>query len=148
MPAQSPSHVWLFATPWTVACQAPLSMEFSRQEHWSKLPFPTPGDLPDPGIELMSLELADWFFTTELPENTAEAPWQSPLPSNSQAWLQAFVLVGTSGDKLIICDVTASHFPLMNCSTLSLNVRVWSNQLQILYLKVSFLEPRLGLFSY
>ena len=39
------------AIPWTVACQAPLSMGFSRQEHWSELPFPSPGDLPDPGIE-------------------------------------------------------------------------------------------------
>ena len=40
-----------FVTPWTVPSQAPLSMEFSRQEYWSGLPFPTPGDLPDPGIE-------------------------------------------------------------------------------------------------
>ena len=48
------SHVLLIATPWTVACQAPLSMEFSRQEHWSGLPFPPPGDLPNPGIEPMS----------------------------------------------------------------------------------------------
>ena len=40
-----------FATPWTVAHQAPLSMEFSRQEYWNGLLFPTPGDLPDPGIE-------------------------------------------------------------------------------------------------
>ena len=39
------------ATPWTVAHQAPLSVGFSRQEHWSGLPFPSPGDLPDPGIE-------------------------------------------------------------------------------------------------
>ena len=38
-------------TPWTVACQAPLSMEFSREEYWSGLPFPSPGDLPNPGIE-------------------------------------------------------------------------------------------------
>ena len=45
------SHVWLFETPWTVACQAPLSMGFSRQEYWSSLPFPPPGDLPDPGIK-------------------------------------------------------------------------------------------------
>ena len=45
------SHVWLFATPWTVAHQAPQSMEFSRQEYWSGLPFPSPGDLPDPEIE-------------------------------------------------------------------------------------------------
>ena len=39
------------ATPWTVACQAPLFMGFSRQEYWNGLPFPSPGDLPDPGIE-------------------------------------------------------------------------------------------------
>ena len=45
------SCVWLFATPWTIACQAPLSMGFSRQEHWSGLPFPSPGDLPNPGIK-------------------------------------------------------------------------------------------------
>ena len=45
------SLVWLFATPWTVAGQAPRSMEFSRQEYWSGLPFPSPGDLPHTGIE-------------------------------------------------------------------------------------------------
>ena len=48
---QSPSHVWLFATPLTVVHQAPLSMGFPRQEYWSGLPFPPPGDCPDPGIE-------------------------------------------------------------------------------------------------
>ena len=45
------SRIWLFATPWTVAFQASPSMGFSRQEYWSGLPFPSPGDLPDPGIE-------------------------------------------------------------------------------------------------
>ena len=45
------SHVRLFATPWTVAHQTPQSMEFSRQEYWSVLPLPSPGDLPNPGIE-------------------------------------------------------------------------------------------------
>ena len=45
------SRVWLFVTPWTVACQAPPSMEFSRQEYWSGLPFPSPGDLPNPRIK-------------------------------------------------------------------------------------------------
>ena len=45
------SRVWLFATPWTVAYKAPLSMEFSRQEYWSGFPLPSPGDLPNPGIE-------------------------------------------------------------------------------------------------
>ena len=48
---KSLSPVGLFATQWTVAYQAPPSMEFSRQEYWSRLPFPSPGDLPDPGIE-------------------------------------------------------------------------------------------------
>ena len=48
------SHVQLFATPWTVACQAPLSMGFSKQEHCSGLLCPPPGNLPDPGIEPMS----------------------------------------------------------------------------------------------
>ena len=61
------SHVPLFVTPLTVACQTSLSMEFSRQEYWSGLPFPTQGDLPDPGIEhasLVSPALAGGFFTT------------------------------------------------------------------------------------
>ena len=47
-----------FATPWTVVHQPPLSMGFSRQEYWSGLPFPSPGDLPDPGIKTSSLALA------------------------------------------------------------------------------------------
>ena len=51
------SHVQFFAVPCTVACQAPLSMEFSRQEYWSRLPFPSPGDLPDPRIKPVSAAL-------------------------------------------------------------------------------------------
>ena len=61
------SRVGVFATLWTVAGQAPLSLGFSRQEYWSGLRFPAPGDLPDPGIEpasLMSPALAAGFFTT------------------------------------------------------------------------------------
>ena len=61
------SHVRLFSTLWTVACQAPLSMGFSRQEYWSELPCPPPGDLPDPWIEPKSLRspvLAGGLFTT------------------------------------------------------------------------------------
>ena len=64
------SRVQLLATPWTVALQAPLSMGFSRQESWSRWPFPSPGDLPNPGIKPMSLvspALPGRFFTTELP---------------------------------------------------------------------------------
>ena len=64
------SCVRLFATPWTVTLQAPLSVGFPRQEYWSGLPFPTPRDLLDPGIEPLSLaspELAGCFFTTSPP---------------------------------------------------------------------------------
>ena len=56
-----------FVTPWTAALQAPLSMEFTRQEYWSGLPFPSPGNLPDPGIEPVSPALAGRFFTAEPP---------------------------------------------------------------------------------
>ena len=64
------SHVQFFVTPWTVACQVALSMEFSRQEYWSRLPFPPlPEDLPDPRIKPMSLSpaLAGGFFSIAPP---------------------------------------------------------------------------------
>ena len=61
------SRVQLFVTPWTVANQAPLSMGFSRQEYWTGLLFPPPGDLPNPGMEPMSPALAGGFFTAEPP---------------------------------------------------------------------------------
>ena len=64
---QSLSRVQLFVTPWTVACCAPLSMGFSRQEYWSGLLFISPQDLPDPGIEPRSPALHS--YTTEPPAN-------------------------------------------------------------------------------
>ena len=67
MHASTFSHVQLLMTPWTIARQALLSMKFPRQEYWSGLSFPTPGDLPDSRIELMSLAssaLASGFLTT------------------------------------------------------------------------------------
>ena len=69
---KSVSRVLLFATPWTVAYQAPPSMGFSRQEYWSGLPFPSPGDLPDPGIESGSPALEAESFNLWA---TREAPW-------------------------------------------------------------------------
>ena len=70
------SHVWLFANPWTVACRISLSMEFSRQEYWSRLPFPTPVDLPVPRTETASPELADGFSVS----------WEAKI--NSEFWIQ------------------------------------------------------------
>ena len=57
------SHIWFFANPWTSARQAPLSMGFSRQDYWSGLPCPPPGDLLHPGMVLKSPALAGMFFT-------------------------------------------------------------------------------------
>ena len=71
----------LFVTLWTVACQAPLSMRFFRQEYWSGLPFPPPGDLPKPGIKLTSPAspaLAGRFFTTRQIISYLGIPWFSP----------------------------------------------------------------------
>ena len=65
------SYVWLFVTSWTVAFQAPLSMEFPRQEYWSGLPFHTPRGLPNPRIKPAPLAPPKWaggrFFTTVSP---------------------------------------------------------------------------------
>ena len=70
---KSLSCLRLFATPWTVAYQAPPSMEFSRQEYWSGLPFPAPGDLPDLGIEPRSPALR----ADTLPSEPPGKPWSS-----------------------------------------------------------------------
>ena len=96
MPLLSPfSHVRLFATPWTVARQAPLSMGFSRQEYWSGLPFPSPGDLPDPGIKPVSLAspvLAGRFFTH----------WATWEASHKTVFLQ--ITTGQDTDKSHLSD--------------------------------------------
>ena len=81
-------------TPWTVAKQAPLSMRFLRQEYWSGLPLLPPGDLPDPGMEPMSLvspAMAGRFFTTEPPEKPSISPKgnsTSILHTFKNKWLQ------------------------------------------------------------
>ena len=70
LPCAVLSRVQDFVTLWAVANQAPLSVKFSKQEYWSQVPFPNPGDLTDPGIKLMSPAppvLAGGFFTTESP---------------------------------------------------------------------------------
>ena len=68
------SHVWLFVTPWTAAAQAPLSIGFSRQEYWTGLPFPPPGDLPNPGIEPLS-PVVPALQMGSLQLNHQESPW-------------------------------------------------------------------------
>ena len=90
---KSLSRVQLFATLWTVAHQAPPSMEFSKQEYWSELPFPSPGDLPDPGIEPRSPILQTDASTSEplnflmfkLVLEKAEEP-EVKLPTSAGSW--------------------------------------------------------------
>ena len=83
---KSLSRVRLFATLWTVAHHAPLSMGFSRQEYWSGLPFPSPGDLPDPGIKPRSPALQADALTSEPP---GKPPGNPPpeLPCYSRTFL-------------------------------------------------------------
>ena len=89
---QMPSCVQFFVTPWTVAHQVPLSMGYSRQEYWSGLPFPPPGDLPDPGVEPASPHCMQ-ILTAEppgkvylYPASVSEPLWsQAPASSSSPA---------------------------------------------------------------
>ena len=88
---KSLSRVWLFGTPWTVAYQAPPSMGFSRQEYWSGLPFPSPGNLPNPGIEPRSPAFQADALTSEPPGK----------PKSRGNW----------GWKFIICQGPNTGFP-------------------------------------
>ena len=103
------SHVWLSVTLWTVACKALLSMGFSRQEHWSGLPCPPLGNLPDPGIEpasLRSLALAGGFFMTS-------TTWEAP----TGIILQTFSLLFTA-ELLKRVSLVTSWFPVFSAPCL------------------------------
>ena len=82
------SRVQLFATPWTVVHQAPLSMGFSKQEYWSRLPFPSPGDLPDAGIEPRSL----MFPVLQADSLPVELSWKRFLDSRSSQFQLSHVV--------------------------------------------------------
>ena len=84
------NQVQLFVTLWTIVCQSPLSMGFSRQEYWSGLPFPPLGNLPNPGIEPTSPTspaLTGRFFTTEIPRKPGEMVQFSSVQSLSRVRL-------------------------------------------------------------
>ena len=76
---KSLSRVQLFASLWTVACQAPVSMGFSQQEYWTGVPFPSPGDLSDPGIEPKSPSLQADSLPSE-PAGKPKAPGAGLIP--------------------------------------------------------------------
>ena len=81
---QSLSHVQLFANPWAVTCQAPLSMGYPRQEYWSGLPFPSPGDLLDPGIEPRSPGLQADCLLSEPPVKAMLSTYIPQVLPNAQ----------------------------------------------------------------
>ena len=98
------SHVWLFATPWIVACQPPLSMRFSRQEHWRGLPCPAPEDLPDPGIEpesSASSALAGRFFSTS-------ATWELCFTCDKLCQFQVYS--GSSKIHIVVYPLPRSRY--------------------------------------
>ena len=124
------SRVWLFATPWTVACQAPLSTEFSRQEYWSGLPFPSPGDLPNPGAEPRSptLQVDSW---------PAEPQGQSKNTGvGSRSLLQGIFLTQESNQGLLHCRWILYQVYWQCCVNFRVRVSAqWSDS--VLYTRVS-----------
>ena len=80
---QSLSCIQLFAVSWTVTCQAPLAMKFSRQEYWSGLSFPSPGDLPDPGIEPRSPPTLQSDSLPSVPPAANSKPWNFTTSSSN-----------------------------------------------------------------
>ena len=98
-------------TAWTVACQVPLSMGFSRQEYWSGVPSPPPGDLPNPGIEPASLALAGTFFTTRA---TCEVlrEFAKVQSLGSQTPLLDWILEGVSW---ALCILLKASFYVFTC---------------------------------
>ena len=102
------SCIWVFATPWTVTCEAPLSMGFYRQEYWSGLPFPSLGDPCDSGTEptsFVSPALAGRSLTTVLPGKPQRTPAKHPARTSSQSAAVPFCSAPWAG-----CQ-QREHFP-------------------------------------
>ena len=118
------SRVRLFSIPWTVACQSSLFMEFSRQEHWSGLPFPSPGDVPNPGIKLAfpGSCIAGRFFITE-------PPGKRPYSSQSHCLWQRLMYIPLNLYSLIFQGtIDRLHFPV--CFAVRYSCWVSSSQQQ------------------
>ena len=121
---KSLSRVWLFVTPWTVAHQAPPSMGFSRQEYWSGLPFPSPGHLPNPGIEPGSLALWADALTSELPGK----PKGVAIRNDGGKCLDASIDSRDSSGQIGLCLAILFQEPkcvLKGCFDISNNIYYW-----------------------
>ena len=126
------SHVWFFATPWTIAHQAPLFTELSRPEYYSELPFPILGDIPDPGIELASLAspaLADWFFATAPPRKSQGTTVGSAVVSVEILWLLHLhtinLILSRHKDYFIKEKEMLTRIPIFLLGQFPCNYRIW-----------------------
>ena len=120
--ADSLSHVWVFGTPCTVTHQPPLSMGFFRQEYWSGIPFPSPGDLPNPGIEHRSPALQVDSSPTEAlgkPKNTGVG---------SLSLLQGIFLTQELNHGLLHCRWILTSWATRAPQTLLVSAIIWKNQ--------------------
>ena len=119
---QSLSHVWLFATSWAVAQQAPLFMEFSRQEYWSGLPFASPGDLSNPGITPGSPKLQADSLPSEPP---GKPSWHiTGYKKSSSVELQSWSSFSHSVCQPHNLDIFA-HLPTVFCSLHQMSSHIW-----------------------
>ena len=124
-----------FATLWTVSHKAPLSMRFPRQEYWSGLPFPSPGNLPHPRSELTSPALAAVFFTTELPRKPLEI---------IMCWATCVKLLALN---MIIWISLISH-TISFCSHSAFDIFAWSTQVWnifIIFIKSNEIKAKITL---
>ena len=107
------SHIGCFAIPWAVACQVSLSMGFSRQEHWSGVPFPCPRDLSKPGIEAASPALTGGFFTTEPPREPKDSSVVPLTPHSTYIIQLPSHTAPTRGAEDEWCFLLGPHDPLL-----------------------------------
>ena len=114
---KSLSRVRLFATPRTVAYQAPPSMGFSRQEYCSGLPFPSPGDLPDPGIEPRSPAFQADALTSEPPGK--------PIIINIYLYILVFIFLFSKFLSSVYNDITCPQFIQVQCQSLTIYITKW-----------------------
>ena len=126
------SRVRLFAIPWTVI---PPSMEFSRQEYWSGLPFPSPGDLPNPGIEPRSSTLQADALLSELPERPQRMLEWVAIPfsrrsSQPRDWTRVSCIVGRHCTVWATRDLLSFHLSRCVCTWYFLSLRVYSCSLR------------------
>ena len=134
------SHIWLCVTLWTVACQAPLSVGFSRQEYWRGTPCPPPGHLPNSGTEptsLMSPALEGKFFTTSTTWHNWLNHW--PLVINSVSTKSG---VGTENSNLLITRLLPLSVSYLG------NQKSYLSRITQVWLKVSCYEKQKTLLSY